>query len=325
MTWVLVVGMLSVGMEPASVAARTFDGPAASARIERLPPVASESAIAPSPPAPGSPYSQALGTSGVMPALAVLGEAVPAPEPMSGSSGEPKTENAADELEPARWTRPSWFRPWRGSVELGLDGTSGNSETLNLRLGVDAKRKTEQHVLTLDLDYHKNTNQSQETANRLFFDGRYERLFPESPWSCFVQETTTYDEFQPWNVRVSATTGVGYELLKSEMATLMGRFGGGFSREIGGADARYVPELNFGLDWERELSKRQRVKASVEYYPDVTAFGDFRVVSKIDWEVLLDEEMNLSLKLSAADRYKRPNPGGQLNDVDYSVVLLWKY
>ena len=86
-----------------------------------------------------------------------------------------------------------------------------------------------------------------------------------------------------------------------------------------------MPELNLGFDYEHKLSKRQKIKASVEYYPDVTEFNDFRLVSKADWEVLLDEEMNLSLKFSASNRFKNPNPGGKLNDVDYSMVLLWKF
>jgi hypothetical protein len=224
---------------------------------------------------------------------------------------------------PESWRR--WRRPWSGSFELGADGSGGNSNTFNIRTGFDAKRKTDEQILTLDLDYHKNTNNSVETANRLYFDWRYERPHKGTLWTWFVQGTTTYDEFQPWHVRLTGSTGMGYHLVKNETTTLQARMGGGSSREIGGPEKYFIPELNLGLDGEHKLSKRQKIKASVEYYPDVTEFGDFRLVSKADWEVLLDEEMNLSLKLSASDRFKRPNPGGKLNDVDYSLVLLWKF
>ena len=224
---------------------------------------------------------------------------------------------------PGSWGR--WRKPWSGSFELGLDGSGGNSNTFNIRFGFDVKRKTDKHILTLDLDYHKNTNDSVETANRLYFDWRYERPHKATLWTWFVQGTTTYDEFQPWDVRVTESTGMGYHIVKSESATLEARMGGGSSREIGGPEKHFIPELHFGLDAERKFSKRQKVKASVEYFPDVTEFGEFRLVSKADWEVLLDEEKKLSLKLSASDRFKRPNPGGKLNDVDYSLVLLWKF
>jgi hypothetical protein len=219
----------------------------------------------------------------------------------------------------------AWRKPWSGSFELGVDGSAGNSNTFNVRLGFDGKRKTEEHTLTFDLDYHKNTNNSIETANRLFFDWRYERPYVNTRWTWFVHGTTTYDEFQPWKVQIASATGFGYHLVKTDTTTLVSRFGGGFSHEIGGLDDSYVPELNLGLEAERHLTKRQKIKGSVEYYPDVTEFGEFRVVSKADWEVLLDEEVNLSLKFSVADRFQHPNPGGKLNDVDYSMVLLWKY
>jgi len=218
-----------------------------------------------------------------------------------------------------------WLDPWEGNFEMGLDGSSGNSNTFNIRLGAEAKRKTKRHRLSLDLDYHKNTNDSIETANRLYFEGRYERLSQRTPWTWFLQQTTDYDEFQPWDVRVVASTGLGYRFLDDEITTLTTRFGGGFSQDVGGPDQDCVPEMNYGIEYEHQMTKRQKIGASVEYFPKVTCFDDFRLVSKADWEVLLDEEMNLSLKVSAIDRYNQPNPGGKLNDVDYSIVLLWSF
>ena len=120
-------------------------------------------------------------------------------------------------------------QPWSGSFEMGLDGSAGNSDTFNIRFGMDAKRKTKAHVITLDLDYHKNTNDSLETANRLFFDWRYEHPYEDTRWTWFVQGTTIYDEFQPWNVRVNMATGMGYHVMKTEATTMTARFGGGSS------------------------------------------------------------------------------------------------
>ncbi|MBN2022358.1 MAG: DUF481 domain-containing protein [Pirellulales bacterium] len=330
MSWIVALVVMSVAGEPGGVALPA--APSSARLLERLPPVGLEASPAaytlfPEERVEGDSPLFVGTTMGTVPGQA------PAPvfptDALGGTSAETTPLDLPPETldvpEVTGWTRPAWFKPWKGSFEVGLDGSAGNNETLNIRLGFDAKRETEQHVLSLDLDYHKSRSLATETANRLFFEGRYDRPLPGSPWSWFVQDTTTYDEFQPWDVRVSSSTGVGYRFLKTEWTTLAGRFGGGFSREIGGPDDRYVPELNYAADLEHQLNKRQKIKASVEYYPDVTAFGDFRVVSKADWELLLDEEMNLSLKLSATDRYKRPNPGGKLNDVDYSVVLLWKF
>ncbi|MBN2215962.1 MAG: DUF481 domain-containing protein [Pirellulales bacterium] len=218
-----------------------------------------------------------------------------------------------------------WLEPWDGSFEMGLNGSSGNSETFDVRLGAEAKRKTKRHSIMFDLDYHKNTNEAVETINRLYFEGRYERLSETKPWTWFFQQTTDYDEFQPWNVRVVSSTGIGYRFLDDEITTLTARLGSGFSQEVGGSDQQCVPEMQYGMEYEHRMTTRQKIRLSVEYFPDLTAYNEFRLVNKADWEILLDAEMNLSLKFSAIDRYNYPNPGGKLNDVDYAIVLLWSF
>jgi putative salt-induced outer membrane protein YdiY len=214
---------------------------------------------------------------------------------------------------------------WEGNFELGLDGSEGNSQRFNFRLGMEAKRKTDVDVLKLDLDYHKNTSHSEETAHRTFFDWRYEWLFPDSPWTWFAHGTVDYDEFKAFDVRVAIDTGLGYQFIDTEKTSLLGRCGGGWSREVGGPEDDYVPEATFGAEFEHQFSPRQKLTATVDYTPDVGDFRDFRLNTKAGWELLLDAEMNLSLKLSVLDRYDSTPHEAKANDVDYSVTLLWKF
>ena len=215
--------------------------------------------------------------------------------------------------------------PWKGSVELGLNGTQGNSQALNLRLGFDVERKTESNALSLDLDYQRNTSNAIETVHRMFLDWRWEWFFKESPWTWFVHGTTEYDEFQSFDVRVAADTGLGYRLIETDATSLVGRLGGGFSHEIGGPDDRYVPELAFGFELKHQLTKRQKLVASVDYTPDVVGFNSFRMTTRIWWQLLLDEQMNLSLKLSVLDLYDSTPNRAKPNDLDYAAMLLWSF
>ena len=216
--------------------------------------------------------------------------------------------------------------PWQGSFELGMDGTRGNSETFNFRFGFDTERKTDFDVIALDLDYNKKTADTVETANRAYLDWRYELLFnKESRFTSFVHGTVEYDEFQSFDVRVAVDSGLGYKLVDAKTTSLAARLGGGFSHEIGGPDDRYVPEAVFAMDFEHPLSKRQKFTASTEYAPDVTAMNDFRLNSQASWETLINQEMNLSVKLSALNRYDSTPHGARPNDLDYSAVLLWKF
>jgi putative salt-induced outer membrane protein YdiY len=214
---------------------------------------------------------------------------------------------------------------WEGGVELGLNGNEGNSQNFNLHLGAKLKRKTEFNILSSELDYKKNSADSIDTANKAFLDSRFEHLFQESRWTWFVHNIEDYDEFKAYDLRVSLDTGFGYRLIKNDTTSLTGRFGGGTTREIGGPDDKFIPEAVFGLEGEHKLSKRQKLTASVEYRPDVTDFADYRVNMKAAWEVLLDEEMHLSMKVGILDRYDSYSDGSKPNDLDYTVTLLWGF
>ena len=139
---------------------------------------------------------------------------------------------------------PDAKKLWDGSFDLGLDGSEGNSETLNLHCGFHANRKTDYNILTLSLDYNKQTAQSVATTDRLFSEGRFEWLIHCSRWSWFVHETFEYDELQPVNDRDTSDAGFGYRLIKNDTTTLVTRFGGGFSNEYNGPeDGAVLPRI----------------------------------------------------------------------------------
>jgi len=215
---------------------------------------------------------------------------------------------------------------WEGTFSLGLDGAEGNNEAMNLHVGFNAKRKTELHLLYLDLDYNRRTTNTISTANRLFSQARYERLIRETSWSLFVESTGEYDEFQDFNFRITAHAGVGYWLFKTRVASLKTRFGSGISHEIGGPkDHYYTPEMIVGLDYERKVSSRQKLVATVDYMPDETDFTEFRLNSLTGWEFLLDQETHLSLRLAVRNRYNSSPGTARPNDLDYAALLLWKF
>jgi len=219
-------------------------------------------------------------------------------------------------------------KSWEGSFELGMDGTEGNSRTLNYRVGLDLERKNDIFGIEFDLDYNRKTSQSIETANQAFFTGRIERYFGKTRFTWFVRNTLEHDHFESYDLRVSADTGLGYKVIDNDSTELVARLGGGSSREFGApedVEALWVPEMTVSMELEHKIGKRHKFKLAVEHVPDVSDFTEYRINSRGSWEMLIDEEMNLSLKLSAVDRYDSTPNGAKYNDIDYSAVLLWKF
>jgi putative salt-induced outer membrane protein YdiY len=287
--------------------------------VWRLPPVGEASPFAQPPPE-------------LFPAPAVLmvppAELIPPPPP----DNKPPVANAPASLSGVLSDgerieiKPESTKLWDGSFNLGLDGSEGNTVATNFRFGFNAVRKTELSVVTLNLDYKKQTSNNDPTADRLYFEGRCERLLAKSRWSLFVHETIEYDEFQPFNVRDTSDAGVGYRLIKTDLTTLIGRFGGGFSHEYGGPEnGQYFPEAVFGLQMDCQLTKRQKLVGVVEYAPDVGDFLRYRIRTQAALEISLDQEKNLSLRMGVLERYNSVPNGALPNDLDYALMLMWKF
>lgn len=210
-------------------------------------------------------------------------------------------------------------------MEFGFSGASGNSENFALRLGTNAKRTTPDDIFTIDALYRYATANGLRSENRAISNARQEWLFGNSPWTLFVDGQVEWDEFRAFDLRIASHAGAGYHFIKNDTTLLKGRAGAGFSREIGGPNDRYVPELVFGIDFEHKISDRQKIVATLDYFPDIGNFGDYRAQARLAYELLVDPVHNVTLRLGLLDRYDSTPEGRKPNDIEYFGTLLWKF
>lgn len=235
-------------------------------------------------------------------------------------------EAPAEAIEETPPDPESWTQGWTGSVAIGLNGSSGNTETLSFRGEVTATRETSKYVTSGGLLYAYATRDGEETENRFDANARNDWKFKDSPWRFFALGQFTADEFQDWDYRVSAFAGPGYVFLESDRTFLLGRVGAGGSKEFGGADEDVTPEGLLGLDFKHKLTDRQSVFATAEFYPALDELKQYRAMAKAGWEVLVDPEVNLSLKVGVEDRYdSNPGEGFKRNDISYFALLSWSF
>ena len=215
--------------------------------------------------------------------------------------------------------------PWSGSFAAGLNGKSGNSENLDINSTLNLKRETDASTTTLLGSYFYASNDVLTVTNRVFAQARQERKFANNPkLSVYAQVAYEWDEFRDFDYRIALHGGFGYEVYKLDDRSLKTRFGSGASREVGAPAPgdEWVPELQFGGDWERKLSDRTKVFATVDYYPNVSDFADYRLVTNTGLNYLLDAERNINFRLFALHRYdSTPPAGNQPSDLDYGMAL----
>lgn len=216
------------------------------------------------------------------------------------------------------------FEEWSTSFEAGLNGSAGNSDTLALNAGFDFERTSDLSETKAKIRYSTNYTNDVKTQDFAILKVGHEWFFPDSPWSAFINSDLLYDQFRAFEFRFVLNGGVAYTHFKNDIHTFKSRYGAGIQREFGGPDDSWVPEALFGVDYTRKLSKKQKLNLTIDYFPEFGNFSDYRLVTDFSWELLVDEEANLSLKLNVTDQYDSTPNGAQPNDINYALLLLWK-
>ncbi len=256
--------------------------------------------------------------------MATLEAELAAAQAALASAESQLTAVAPDAAEPAY--TPSWLEGWTGSVSAGLNGSDGNTQQLAFRVAAKAVRTTEKIETTVGASYQYANSDGTKSESRAQLFGRNDWLVKDSRWRYFVEGKYEYDEFQDWDHRLSGFAGVGYEFIQNDKTSLIGRAGIGGSYEIGGMDEEFKPEALFGLDLAHKLTDRQRLTASTTIYPDLSDFNEFRMVNTAGWEITVDPETNMFLRLGAEHRHDSdPGMGFKNNDLDYYLTLGWDF
>jgi putative salt-induced outer membrane protein YdiY len=285
--------------------------------FERLPELDSFSAIAPPAESQTPPSAEAFLPK---PSVAKPAGAEAVPSEPTKSEKELTVQPLGCWYQPKYWLGPTWT----GSIELGMNGSAGNSDAFSMRAGANLKRETPAWTTALEISHARTTANSVATQNNALGKIKIDRNFGDLPWTAFGVGTAEYDEFKAFDLRLGLHAGLGYKVIKTDTTSLLARLGSGVSHEIGGPDDSYVPEALLGMEFEHKISAKQKLCLKADYFPEWGDFANYRMVTDANWECLLDEASNLSLKIGAIDRYDSTPNGREANDLDYTVLLLWK-
>jgi Protein of unknown function, DUF481 len=251
----------------------------------------------------------------------------PAPTAPTGFKDDPIFANV-----PAKVDDKGWFVDppsnvfWKGGFDLGLNGSTGNSEVLNIRFGANADRKTETNLLHSDLLYTLGKQNGRTIQNAMLFNARDEVLFAGSPWTFFGSTNIEYDELRAYKFRVGVYAGVGYTVRNDDTTLFKVRAGAGAVREIGGPQDRWVPELVFGYDYKHKFSDRTAFISTLDFYPRIDDFSQYRVRGNIAFETILDPATGTNFKIGAQSRYDSdPGPNARRHDLNFFATLGVKF
>lgn len=211
--------------------------------------------------------------------------------------------------------------PWTGGVEFGLNGNDGNVDILKIRAGADFKYDTPENLFLFNGLYVFTHYKGEVIEQKALLYTRDEVPFAEV-FAYYAQGQLEYDEFRPIRFRLAAHNGLSFTALRDDVMLLKLRAGLGTAREFDGPFREWVPELQFGGDFEYRLTQTTTLSVSLDYYPDMYNFDIFRVRGRASIDFLLDPDLNLVLRIGVMERFDSQTYGSyRKNDLDYFATL----
>lgn len=227
--------------------------------------------------------------------------------------------------EPAGLLGTNFLKAWQRRFELGISGSSGNTNEQDFRAALLATRETDELRWRFDSRYR--VQRSDYKSTRSDFTAALSRdwLFEGSPWFTFAAIRFEWDQFKDWDNRVIGSGGVGYEFLEREDFTLRGRTGASLSRRSGVKDD-LIPEILLGLESSWQISAAQELRWATAFFPSLDELGEYRSVSSLEWVVSLDEADGISFKLGLENEYEsNVSRDTARNDLSYYGALVFDF
>jgi putative salt-induced outer membrane protein YdiY len=215
---------------------------------------------------------------------------------------------------------------WKFRAELGVNGTSGNTRTQDLRAAIGALLETDSERWKFDAVFNKSKTDGEVTKKNFYLQGLHDWLFKDSPWLIFVAARYDWDEFQPWDSRISVGGGLGYALVNTDQTKLRLRAGFFETMEKGGPnDGEWRPEGMLGAEGTHKLTKSQTLEGAFFWFPDLQNSGEYRILASASWSVKLSDN-GLSLKAGVEEEYDTHKEAPfEREDVKYFVALLYEF
>ena len=209
------------------------------------------------------------------------------------------------------------YGAWGGVLDTGLSLARGNADTSTFTVGAHAARVTDEDKISAfvtSIYSTGNTNGvSLTTASAVNAGLRYDRNLKSRTFA-FVFTDFDHDRFQQLDLRNVIGAGVGRHLVATDTTTFDLFAGGSFNQEFFQTLTRRSAEALAGEEFDKKLSSAFSVKERLEFYPNLTDLGQYRVV--FDTAAITKISKLLSWQFDVSDRYlSNPILGLKGNDL----------
>jgi|GEM_PF-5268728 len=224
---------------------------------------------------------------------------------------------------------------WSWGLDLGLDGNTGRTDTSAVWLRGRVKRKAKTNDISLAFDYNRKQFEERDLVEKFTFNYDFKGFFDEKTKvvSAFIDGSVYHNNERPYLAEIANKAGFGYKPFQEDDFKLEFQLGGGYSQKLGwpatvlpeDRSDEVIPEGSMGMSIKNKfLNKKLTTSIGCDYYPEMTDFNYFRIVSKstISYTIHKVDKTEIMLKLHANYRFDNHlEDHDDWNDLSYGAML----
>jgi len=213
---------------------------------------------------------------------------------------------------------------WRGKANVGLNSTSGNSDTTRFHVDGEATLENDFNRYIAGVDFNRGSDNDLTTVDNWTAYGSYDRFISEK---LFWNNTISFKQngLQELDLRTAIGSGIGYQFFDSEALRLSTTAGLSYVRE----DFTIAPSeeflaFQFGLDYEHQWFDWLRFFHNLQALTSVEDIDDFVLRTRSGLRYPVSENFLATFQVNF-DYDNSPSPGAEKEDIIYAFTLGYSW
>jgi len=209
---------------------------------------------------------------------------------------------------------------WSGNVRSGLNGSNGDSDTLNFNAGFNLQRRSLRDRTRLNAEYIFQQSDGETDENKWFSDLQYDYFISDDVYS-FSLFRIEQDESSDLDLRTILSTGLGYQWIEKKDLKFSTEAGLSWLYEdfsTGMSDNKLT--LRLAYNYENNLWDKVRFFNNFEIYPKITDPSDFFLTTTAGLRTNVSKTIFTEAKV-IYEYDSTPAEGNGKNNVNYLFSL----
>lgn len=218
---------------------------------------------------------------------------------------------------------PSEYQ-WRGKSNVGLNATSGNSDTTRFHIDGEGTLENELNRYIAGVDFNRGSDDGVTSVDNWTAYSSYDRFFSDR---FFWNNSLSFkrNTLQELDLRSAIGTGVGYQFLDDDDLRLSTTAGLSYVRE----EFEVQPSEDFlalqlGLDYEHDWFDWLRFFHSLQTLNSLENVDDFVLRTRTGLRYPISDALFASLQVNV-DYDNTPSEGAEKEDIIYAFTLGYSW